>query len=66
MPTDRNTKIVTARFGDDSARTLAGYETTGGYQVLQEGARDDARCHHRTRSRRRTCAVAAARASRPA
>ncbi|HEV7558084.1 MAG TPA: NADH-quinone oxidoreductase subunit F, partial [Kofleriaceae bacterium] len=36
MPTDRNTKIVTARFGDDTARTIAGYEKLGGYQMLKK------------------------------
>jgi len=36
MPTDRNTKLVTARFGNDEARTLAGYEKTGGYKTLRK------------------------------
>jgi NADH-quinone oxidoreductase subunit F len=36
MPAPIGTKIVTARFGDDSARTLAGYEKSGGYQVLRK------------------------------
>jgi NADH-quinone oxidoreductase subunit F len=35
MPAEIGTKIVTARFGDDTARTLAGYEKLGGYQVLR-------------------------------
>ena len=30
------TKLVTARFGNDEARTLAGYEKLGGYQVLRK------------------------------
>ena len=30
MPAPIGTKIVTARFGDEQARTLAGYEKTGG------------------------------------
>jgi NADH-quinone oxidoreductase subunit F len=36
MPTGRETKIVTARFGNEDARTLAGYEKTGGYQTLRK------------------------------
>jgi NADH-quinone oxidoreductase subunit F len=36
MPTDRNTKLVTARFGNEDARTLAGYEKTGGYKTLRK------------------------------
>ena len=36
MPTGRETKIVTARFGNEDAKTLAGYEKTGGYQVLRK------------------------------
>ena len=35
MPADRNTKLVTARFGNDEARTIQGYEKSGGYQVLR-------------------------------
>jgi NADH-quinone oxidoreductase subunit F len=36
MPTEIGTKLVTARFGDEKARTLAGYEATGGYSVLRK------------------------------
>jgi NADH-quinone oxidoreductase subunit F len=36
MPTDRNTKVVTAQFGNDSARTIDGYHKLGGYQVLKK------------------------------
>jgi NADH-quinone oxidoreductase subunit F len=36
MPTDRNTKLVTQHFGNDDARTLAGYEKLGGYQALRK------------------------------
>jgi NADH-quinone oxidoreductase subunit F len=36
MPAERGTKLVTKRFGDESARTLAGYERSGGYQVLRK------------------------------
>ena len=36
MPTGRDTKLVTARFGNEEARTLAGYEKTGGYQTLRK------------------------------
>jgi len=36
MPTGRDTKIVTARFGNEDAKTLAGYERTGGYQTLRK------------------------------
>ncbi|MEO6772504.1 MAG: NADH-quinone oxidoreductase subunit NuoF [Kofleriaceae bacterium] len=36
MPTGRDTKIVTARFGNEDAKTLAGYEKTGGYQTLRK------------------------------
>src|SRR3977135_4260924 len=37
MPTDIGTKIVTARFGNDEARTLAGYERAGGYAATRRG-----------------------------
>ena len=36
MPTAIGTKLVTARFGNEDARTLAGYEKTGGYQALRK------------------------------
>ena len=36
MPAPIGTKLVTARFGNEAARTLAGYEQTGGYQVLRK------------------------------
>jgi NADH-quinone oxidoreductase subunit F len=36
MPTSRDTKVVTSRFGDEAAKTLAGYEKTGGYQALRK------------------------------
>jgi len=36
MPTQIGTKLVTARFGDEKARTLAGYEATGGYSILRK------------------------------
>jgi NADH-quinone oxidoreductase subunit F len=36
MPSEIGTKLVTARFGDDTARTLAGYEKTGGYGTLRK------------------------------
>ena len=36
MPTGRDTKIVTVRFGNEDAKTLAGYEKTGGYQTLRK------------------------------
>ena len=36
MPTDRNTKLVTAKFGNEQARTIAGYERLGGYQALRK------------------------------
>jgi NADH-quinone oxidoreductase subunit F len=36
MPTEIGTKLVTKRFGDEKARTLAGYEATGGYSVLRK------------------------------
>jgi len=36
MPTGRDTKVVTLRFGNEEARTLAGYEKTGGYQTLRK------------------------------
>ncbi len=29
-------KLVTKRFGDEAARTLAGYEKTGGYQIVRK------------------------------
>jgi NADH-quinone oxidoreductase subunit F len=36
MPADLSTKLVTKRFGDDSARDLAGYEKTGGYAMAKK------------------------------
>jgi NADH-quinone oxidoreductase subunit F len=36
VPTDINTKVVTMRFGDEGAKTLAGYEKSGGYNVLRK------------------------------
>jgi NADH-quinone oxidoreductase subunit F len=36
MPTGRDTRVVTARFGNEDAKTIAGYEKTGGYQALRK------------------------------
>lgn len=36
MPADRNTKIVSAKFGNEEAKTIAGYERLGGYQALRK------------------------------
>src|ERR1700740_3145862 len=36
MPAEIGTKIVTARFGNQEARTLTGYERTGGYGQLRK------------------------------
>ena len=36
MPAPIGTKLVTQRFGNEEARRLAGYEMTGGYQVLRK------------------------------
>ena len=36
MPTDRDTKLVTRHFGNEDAKTLAGYEKLGGYQTLRK------------------------------
>jgi NADH-quinone oxidoreductase subunit F len=36
MPTPIGTKLVTARFGNEAARTIAGYEQTGGYASLRK------------------------------
>ena len=36
MPAELGTKLVTARFGNEAARTLAGYEATGGYQAVKK------------------------------
>jgi NADH-quinone oxidoreductase subunit F len=36
MPAAIGTKLVTQRFGDEKARTLAGYEATGGYATLRK------------------------------
>ncbi|HEX7699314.1 MAG TPA: NADH-ubiquinone oxidoreductase-F iron-sulfur binding region domain-containing protein [Kofleriaceae bacterium] len=36
MPTTRDPKIVTLRFGNEEAKTLAGYEKTGGYQAMRK------------------------------
>jgi NADH-quinone oxidoreductase subunit F len=33
---DRNTKLVSAKFGNEDAKTLAGYEKLGGYQMLRK------------------------------
>ncbi len=44
MPADRTTKLVTAHFGNEEAKTLAGYERLGGYQRLRKalGMKPDA------------------------
>ncbi|MEZ4360266.1 MAG: NADH-ubiquinone oxidoreductase-F iron-sulfur binding region domain-containing protein [Kofleriaceae bacterium] len=36
MPAVIGTKLVSAKFGDESAKTLAGYEKLGGYQTLRK------------------------------
>jgi len=36
MPADRSTKIVTARFGNESARRIDSYEASGGYRMLRK------------------------------
>ena len=36
MPADRNTKVVSARFGNESAKSLATYEASGGYRALRK------------------------------
>jgi NADH-quinone oxidoreductase subunit F len=36
MPTAIGTRLVTSRFGNNDARTLAGYERTGGYAQLRK------------------------------
>jgi len=36
MPAPIGTKVVTSRFGNEEAKTLAGYEKTGGYQTLRK------------------------------
>jgi NADH-quinone oxidoreductase subunit F len=36
MPAEIGTHLVTARFGNNDARTLAGYEKTGGYAQLRK------------------------------
>jgi NADH-quinone oxidoreductase subunit F len=36
MPATIGTKLVTQHFGDEQARSLAGYEKTGGYRVLRK------------------------------
>src|SRR5215475_12079440 len=36
MPAAIGTLLVTARFGNEEARTLAGYEKTGGYKTLRK------------------------------
>ena len=35
MPADRNTKLVTAHFGKEEAKSITGYERLGGYQRLR-------------------------------
>src|SRR6476659_2529397 len=34
MPTGRDTKLVTKNFGNEKAKTVAGYQAAGGYQAL--------------------------------
>ncbi|MBA2538025.1 MAG: NADH-quinone oxidoreductase subunit NuoF [Deltaproteobacteria bacterium] len=36
MPAPLGTRIVAARFGDERAKTIAGYEATGGYSTLKK------------------------------
>ncbi len=36
MPTEIGTKLVSKRFGNEAAKTLAGYEADGGYQTLRK------------------------------
>ena len=36
MPSEVGFKVVSARFGNPEAKTLAGYEKTGGYQTLRK------------------------------
>ena len=36
MPAPRGTQVITRRFGDERARTVAGYEATGGYQAVRK------------------------------
>jgi len=53
MPTEIGTKLVTARFGDDGARTLAGYEKSAGTRSCARRSRCAPKTS-RTRSRLRT------------
>jgi len=36
MPAPIGTRVITTRFGDEKAKTLAGYEATGGYTTLRK------------------------------
>src|SRR6185436_16065444 len=36
MPAPRGTKLITHRFGDERAKTVPGYEATGGYRALRK------------------------------
>ena len=36
MPVEKGFKLVSAKFGNESAKTLAGYEKLGGYQTLRK------------------------------
>jgi NADH-quinone oxidoreductase subunit F len=36
MPVEKGFKLVSAKFGDENAKTLAGYEKLGGYQTLRK------------------------------
>jgi NADH-quinone oxidoreductase subunit F len=36
MPAEIGTKLVSAKFGDEAAKSLAGYEKLGGYQTLRK------------------------------
>jgi NADH-quinone oxidoreductase subunit F len=36
MPAEMSTKLVTMRFGNEQARTMAGYEANGGYKIVKK------------------------------
>jgi len=36
MPATRDTKLVSARFGNEQAKTIAGFEKAGGYQAVRK------------------------------
>ena len=47
MPADRDTKVVTARFGNEDAKKIATYEALGGYKAARKAVAHGSRRHSR-------------------